>query len=147
MSSTGDVFLEVSAQAPEPANPNTGKRLLSTLTPVIEDDDEPETDEKGADISEVPHPDFVFDDNEVKQVFLTASQQVEYISPDEDIERPSSANIGEDVVDGLTMSERLNSDGEHFDELYSDSNSSDESDTESKDDDYETDLDYDEESK
>ncbi|XP_045162889.1 leucine-rich repeat-containing protein 74A-like [Mercenaria mercenaria] len=137
MSSTSDVFLAVSAQAPEPS----GKRH-SMLTPVIEADDEAVTDRNPADKAEISHPEFDISSEE-KQIFLTESQQSEYVAS-KNGGMSISGDAPEDVVDGPVVSEKFNSDGEYFDEMYSDSSSED-SDTQSKDGDYETDLEFDEE--
>lgn len=138
MASTGDVFLSVSAQAPEAS----GKRL-SMLAPVIEDDDERCTNATPADLLNISHPEFDISDED-KQLFLTDSQQAEYIATKQNGGRPPSGSVPEDVADGPGVSDRLNSDGENFEDSYSDS-SSECSNHESKDVDYETDLEFDEE--
>lgn len=136
MASTSDVFLAVSSQAPEQA----GKRL-SMLTPVIEADDEPEGGENFSEGKHIEHPEFNINDDE--QLFLTEDKQrANYVGT----KRTVSEDLEVDEVDGLNVSERQNSDGENFDEIYSDS-SDGEPEQELKDEDYETDLEYDEESK
>lgn len=131
MTSTGDVFLAVSAQAPQPNDVRH-----SILTPVIEDD-EVGTDGQPTERPEPTYPELNLSDDH-KKIFMTESKQTEYVPNKNNADEP------EDVVDGPC--ERLNSDGENFDEIYSDS-SSENSDAESKDGDYETDLEFDEESK
>lgn len=137
MTSTGDVFLAVSSQAPE----QNGKRL-SMLTPVLEDDDEQGTDGNPTDRPEIAHPEFHISDED-KQIFLTEAQQADYVS-NKIGARATSSPVADETVGRSSASERLNSDGENFDEIYSDS-SSEQSDAKSNDGDYETDLEFDEE--
>ncbi|XP_060595801.1 leucine-rich repeat-containing protein 74A-like [Ruditapes philippinarum] len=129
MTSTGDVFLSVSSQAPQ-----SDERRHSMLTPVIEDD-EVGTDGQPTDRQEPLYPELNISEDH-KKIFMTESKQTEYVP------NKTDNDAAEDVVDGPC--ERLNSDGENFDEIYSDS-SCENSDTESKDGDYETDLEFDEE--
>ncbi|KAL4238581.1 hypothetical protein ACF0H5_003288 [Mactra antiquata] len=133
---TSDAFLAVSAQAPE----QSGKRL-STLTPVMEDDDEPTGVEDFVDGLHLEHPEFNMEDND--QVFLTQGEQhAAYMGT----KRVRSEELGEDSIDGrATLSDRQNSDGENFDEYSDSSDDEPQNHPETKDEDYETDLEYDEE--
>lgn len=132
MASTGDVFLSVSAQAPEPS----GKQRMSMMSPLLEEDDERDTEGVLSERGELIHPEFELDDDE-KAVFMTETEGLQTKQNDD--------TSGFDMVDGVDDCDRLNSDGENFDEVFSDSNES-VSDCESKDGDYETDLEFDEES-
>ena len=129
---TGDVFLSVSAQPPEMAKPPPRR---SAMSPLLEEDDEVETNITGDELS---HPEFEIDDEE-KPVFMTETQQQNTNQNDD--------TSGYDMVDGVVehdMCDRLNSDGEHFDDVFSDCSCSD---GETNEGDYETDLEFDEESK
>lgn len=133
MTSTGDVFLSVSAQPPE----TPGKTRMSLMSPLLEEEDERETEgmlsERGEDLV---HPEFELDEEE-KRAFMTENQR----TADQ-----NDVTEGYDIVDGVMdrdICDRLNSDGD--DDVFSDSNSSGED--EPNEGDYETDLEFDEESK
>jgi len=137
-------MLSVSAQAPTAAG-----RRQSALTPVVEDD------ERDNDIDRTERPEFLMNETD-DRLFLTETSN---ISADNDasIGRPKSSSTSikvndndvdddDDVAASHERDERLNSDGEHFDDAFSDSGS-DHSDCEPTEEDYETDLEFDEESK
>lgn len=107
------------------------------LTPVIEDDDERGADGTSADDLDLAHPEFDIGESE-KELFLTEAKRSTPIGG-----RPTSGVVSEGV-DGSNASDKLNSDGENCEDSFSDS-SSECSNHETKDVDYETDLEFDEE--
>ena len=148
--STGDVFLSVSAQAP-----NNAKRMLS---PLIEDDENENPIQK---VSAEPNFGAIYEDDELntetgKDIFITENTRTEFEDENKNIRNQSTPAYSAteldqpECVDGShdqTKSDvinrhRSNSAGDMFDEIYSDRDSSEES----NDDDYETDLEVDEES-
>ncbi|WAR18780.1 LR74A-like protein [Mya arenaria] len=123
-----DVMVAVSGHGPEAA-----ARRLSALTPVVEDDERDEL--------VLQHP--AFRHIEEDEVFLTETKTAE---AETSTQKGADNQTDVDDVDcGESRDENgLNSDSEHYDEVYSDSNS-ESSDCESKEEDYETDLEFDEE--
>lgn len=107
------------------------------MSPLLEEEDERES--MLTEREELVPPEFEIDDQQ-KQAFMTDTKETNL---------PSNQNddtSGYDIVDGVLEREfcdRLNSDGELFDEVFSDSCS----DGDANEVDYETDLEFDEESK
>lgn len=135
MSALGDVFLSVTSQAPESA----GKRML---TPLVEDDEvegeDGEAREPNLEPPVLTHPDLIVTDDE-KETFMT--QKTSSLLGADDIDgKDTLVDSNEETISCVTPAMQ-NSDGEMFDGVFSDSDCS----AESKDADYETDLEVDEE--